>query len=175
MFIYIHLSIILKESNSINQNNKNKMQQFQAKELKIFMLMSKKRWIHALSYEGILLLIMTSVLSYMFEMPVELTGSLGLAMAIISVFWNMLYNNLFEKLEGYLKLQRSIWVRILHAIGFEGGLLFMSVPLIAYSLNLGFLNALLLDISITLCILVYTFIFQWCFDVIERKYSLGQT
>ncbi|WP_374254052.1 chlorhexidine efflux PACE transporter AceI [Acinetobacter brisouii] len=139
------------------------------------MLMSKKRWIHALSYEGVLLLIMTSVLSYMFEMPVELTGSLGLAMAIISVFWNMLYNNLFEKLEGYLKLKRSIWVRILHAIGFEGGLLFMSVPLIAYSLNLGFLNALLLDISITLCILVYTFIFQWCFDVIERKYSLGQT
>ncbi|MHA3048594.1 chlorhexidine efflux PACE transporter AceI [Acinetobacter sp. ANC 4641] len=139
------------------------------------MLMSKKRWIHALSYEGILLLIMTLALSYMFEMPVELTGSLGLAIAIISVCWNMVYNNLFEKLEGHLKLQRGIWVRILHAIGFEGGLLFISVPLIAYGLNLSFLNALLLDMSITLCILVYTFIFQWCFDAIERKYSLSET
>lgn len=137
------------------------------------MLMSKKRWIHAISYEAILLLMMSIALSYLLQMPMELTGSLGLAMAIISVFWNMIYNNLFEKLECYLRIKRGIAVRILHAIGFEGGLLFISVPLIAYSLNLSFWNALLLDISITLCILVYTFIFQWCFDFIERKYCLG--
>lgn len=134
--------------------------------------MSKRRWIHALSYEGILLLIMTLALSYVFEIPMELTGSLGLIMAIISVFWNMIYNNLFEKFEHYLKLQRGIWVRVLHAIGFEGGLLLISVPLIAYILKLTFWNALLLDMSITLCILIYTFIFQWCFDAIERKYTL---
>lgn len=137
------------------------------------MLMSKKRWVHAISYEAILLLMMSIALSYLLQMPMELTGSLGLAMAIISVFWNMIYNNLFEKLEYYLHLKRGIAVRVLHAIGFEGGLLFISVPLIAYSLNLSFWNALLLDISITLCILVYTFIFQWCFDFIERKYCLG--
>lgn len=136
------------------------------------MLMSKKRWVHALSYEGILLFIMTFALSYMFEMPVELTGSFGLAMAIISVFWNMLYNNLFEKMEHFLNLERGVRIRILHAVGFEGGLLFISVPLIVYSLNLSFLDALLLDVSITLCILVYTFIFQCCYDAIEKRYCL---
>ena len=112
------------------------------------MLMSKKRWVHAISYEAILLLMMSIALSYLLQMPMELTGSLGLAMAIISVFWNMIYNNLFEKLECYLHLKRGIAVRVLHAIGFEGGLLFISVPLIAYSLNLIFWNALLLDIRV---------------------------
>ncbi|EXA77127.1 hypothetical protein J519_2621 [Acinetobacter baumannii 1294217] len=28
----------------------------------------------------------------------------------------------------------------------------------------------ILDIGLTLCILVYTFIFQWCYDHIEDKF-----
>ncbi len=40
------------------------------------MLISKRRWVHALSYEVILLVIIALALSYVFEMPMQVTGGL---------------------------------------------------------------------------------------------------
>ena len=59
------------------------------------MLISKRRIVHALSYEIILLVIIAIALSFIFNMPMEVTGSLGIAMAITSVFWNMIFNHFF--------------------------------------------------------------------------------
>ena len=134
------------------------------------MLISKRRIIHALSYEIILLVIIAIALSFIFEVPLEVTGGLGVAMAVTSVIWNMIFNHYFEKLEKKRKFKRSIGVRILHAIGFEGGLMLVTIPMVAYAMNMSLWEAILLDLSLTTCILVYTFIFQWCFDLIEARY-----
>ncbi|MBV6556115.1 chlorhexidine efflux PACE transporter AceI, partial [Acinetobacter baumannii] len=45
------------------------------------MLISKRRLIHAISYEGILLVIIAIALSFIFDMPMEVTGTLGVFMA----------------------------------------------------------------------------------------------
>lgn len=135
------------------------------------MLISKRRIIHALSYEVILLVIIAIALSYIFEMPMEVTGALGVVMAVTSVIWNMIFNHFFEKTEAKYQLKRTISVRIAHAIGFEGGLMLVTIPMVAYALKLGLWDAILLDLSLTLCILVYTFIFQWFYDVIENRIS----
>ncbi|NHB58593.1 chlorhexidine efflux PACE transporter AceI [Acinetobacter shaoyimingii] len=135
------------------------------------MLISKRRIIHALSYEIILLVIIAIALSYMFEMPMEVTGTLGIVMAVTSVIWNMIFNHFFEKAEAKYQFKRTIPVRIGHAIGFEGGLMLATIPMVAYALNLGIWEAVLLDLSLTLCILVYTFIFQWCYDGIEAHFT----
>jgi len=60
-------------------------------------------------------------------------------------------------------------VRICHAVGFEGGLMLATIPMVAYALNIGLGQAILLDLGMTLCILVYTFIFQWFYDRIEMR------
>ena len=133
------------------------------------MLISKRRWIHALSYEVILLVIIAIALSLIFEMPMEVTGALGLIMAITSVIWNMIFNHHFEKFEAKRKLTRTVAVRILHAIGFEGGLMLVTIPMVAYALEMTLWHAIVLDFSLTLCILVYTFIFQWAYDAIENR------
>ncbi len=135
------------------------------------MLISKRRIIHALSYEIILLVIIAIALSFMFEASMEVTGTLGLIMAFTSVIWNMVFNNMFEKYERKHKLKRTFKVRVVHAIGFEGGLMLATIPMIAYALKLSILNAIMLDLGLTLCILVYTFTFQWCYDQIEYKYK----
>ena len=49
------------------------------------MLLSKRRLIHALSYEIILLIIIAIALSFLFEIPMEVSGTLGVVMAITSV------------------------------------------------------------------------------------------
>ena len=72
------------------------------------MLMSKRRIIHALSYETILLLIIAIALSFIFEMPMEVTGSLGVAMAVTSVIWNMTFNHFFENNNSGLMLRSRL-------------------------------------------------------------------
>ncbi len=133
------------------------------------MLISKRRIVHALSYEIILLVIIALALSFIFEMPLEVTGVLGVFMAVTSVIWNMVFNHYFEKFEAKHQLKRTVRVRILHAIGFEGGLMLATIPMVAYAMNMSLWQAIVLDFSLTLCILVYTFIFQWCYDLIEAK------
>ena len=134
------------------------------------MLISKRRIIHALAYEIILLVIIAVALSLIFKMPMEVTGTLGVVMAVTSVIWNMIFNHHFEKFEKKRKLKRTVPVRIMHAIGFEGGLMLATIPMIMYAMQITLGQAILLDLSLTLCILVYTFIFQWCYDYIEVHY-----
>lgn len=134
------------------------------------MLISKRRLVHALSYEIILLVIIAVALSFIFDMPMEVTGGLGVAMAVTSVLWNMVFNHYFEKFEQKRQLKRTVKVRILHAIGFEGGLLLVTIPMVAYAMQMTIVQAIILDFSLTMCILVYTFIFQWCYDMLEAKF-----
>ena len=141
------------------------------KRVKVVVL-SKRRIVHALSYEIILLAIIAIALSLIFQVPMEVTGVLGVAMAVTSVIWNMIFNHFFEKFEQKRQLTRTIKVRILHAIGFEGGLMLVTIPMVAYAMNLSLWNAILLDLGMTSCILVYTFIFQWCYDAIEQRLGI---
>lgn len=138
------------------------------------MIFSKRRIIHAAAYEIILLILISIGLSSFFDLSVETAGSLGILMAIVAVIWNMVFNHYFEKLEKKRQWDRNIFVRILHAIGFEGGLIIFTVPMIAYMMDISLISALILDIGLTLCILVYTFIFQWCFDIVENKLGYAE-
>jgi uncharacterized membrane protein len=134
------------------------------------MLISKRRIIHALSYEMMLLVIIAVALSFIVEMPLHVTGRLGLAMTFTSVIWNMLFNHYFDHFETKYCLKRTIGMRILHAVGFEGGLMLVTIPMVAYALNMNFWPAVLLDLSLTLCVLVYTFMFQWVYDDLEQRW-----
>lgn len=137
------------------------------------MLITKRRMIHALSYEIILLVIIAILLGKIFDAPIEVTGLLGVIMAVTSVIWNMIFNTFFEKVERKYQFKRTIPIRILHAIGFEGGLMLATIPMIAYALNLSLLDAIMLDLALTTGILFYTFIFQWCYDLIEEKLGIN--
>lgn len=139
------------------------------------MLISKRRLVHALSYEIILLVIIALVLSFIFEMPLHVTGSLGVAMALTSVLWNMIFNHYFEKYEAKQKWVRTFKVRLMHAIGFEGGLMLATIPMVAYAMHIHLWKAVVLDFSMTMCILVYTFIFQWCYDMLEANFYPKKT
>ena len=47
------------------------------------MLISKRRIVHALSYEIIPLVIIAIALSFIFDMPMEVNGLLGIVMALM--------------------------------------------------------------------------------------------
>jgi uncharacterized membrane protein len=45
-----------------------------------------------------------------------------------------------------------------------------TIPIIAYLMKMTIIEAIILDFGLTMCILVYTFIFQWCYDMIEGRF-----
>ena len=51
-----------------------------------------------------------------------------------------------------------------YRIGFEGGLAFILVPVVAWWMGIGLVEALVLDLGLLVFFLVYTFVFNLAFD-----------
>ena len=76
-----------------------------------------------------------------------------------------MFNHAFERWESrQLVRGRSLARRVAHALMFEGGLVLMLVPLIAWWLDVGLWHALVMDLGLVLFFLAYTFTFTWAFD-----------
>jgi uncharacterized membrane protein len=56
--------------------------------------------------------------------------------------------------------------RLLHSLGFEGGLALMLVPLMAWWLDISWWQALVADLGLLLFFFFYAFAFQWVFDLL---------
>ena len=97
--------------------------------------------------------------------------ALLIGISLIAMIWTFIYNLLFDKFFTGEKLARPIWLRVLHIVGLEGGLLGFTLPLVMWVMNIGLWQAFMLDISLTLLILVYGFIFYWIYDLVAHKYS----
>ena len=97
--------------------------------------------------------------------------ALLIGISLIAMIWTFIYNLLFDKFFTGEKLARPLCLRVLHIVGFEGGLLGFTLPLVMWVMNIGLWQAFMLDISLTLLILVYGFMFYWIYDLVAHKYS----
>jgi uncharacterized membrane protein len=86
------------------------------------------------------------------------------------MLWNMLFNDLFDRAQRRLGFQRTLKARLCHAALFEVGLVVALVPLAAWWLSIGLLEALLLDIGLILFFLPYTVGFNWSYDVLRARW-----
>jgi uncharacterized membrane protein len=85
----------------------------------------------------------------------------------IAVVWNLTFNSFFERWEARQAVRgRSVLRRIAHAVGFEGGLVALLVPTIAWWFDMSLWRALVMDLGLMVFFLVYTFVFNWAFDAI---------
>lgn len=93
------------------------------------------------------------------------SGAISVVSSAIALVWNLVWNTVFERWESRQSVRgRSLGRRIAHALGMEGGLVFMLVPLFAWWFQVSLWEALVMDIGLLLFFLVYTFVFNWCFD-----------
>lgn len=125
----------------------------------------KRRVVYVGLYE--LVAIMLSALLLEWITGAGATHSVGIAVAAsaVAIGWNLIFNYGFERWEQRRGNQgRSIGIRLLHALGFEGGLVIFLVPIIALWLDVSLLEALLMDLGLLTFFLVYTFVFNWVFD-----------
>lgn len=125
----------------------------------------KRRVIYVSTYEIIGLGISSLGLALLSGTQLTDTGPLAFLITTITVSWNFIYNLIFEAWERRQTLrQRTVKRRIAHAIGFQLTVVVFLIPLIAWWMNISFLEAFLLDAAIIVIIPIYTFIFNWSFD-----------
>lgn len=123
---------------------------------------------HAISFEVIGLLLITPLGALAFGKPMADIGVVAFVSAAIATGWNYLFNLIFDhallRLRG--NVQKSLPVRILHAIAFEAGLLVILLPFIAWYLGISLLEAFLMDVSFAGFYLIYAFGFNWFYDIV---------
>lgn len=116
-------------------------------------------------YEGFAILFASIGLAALSGAGAGKSTALAAATSVIAVIWNLVFNTLFEAWESrQARRGRSLARRIAHALGFEGGLAAILVPLFAWWLDVSLWEALLFDAALLVFFLFYTFAFNWCFD-----------
>jgi uncharacterized membrane protein len=116
-------------------------------------------------YELTTIVIETIVFSVWFDQPAKSSGLLSIVISILGLGWNILFNSLFEHWEARQKdNRRTLKRRILHTIGFEGGLTALLVPTLAFWLKISLWEAFITDLALLVFFLFYSFIFQWLFE-----------
>lgn len=124
-----------------------------------------RKVVHATLFELAAVVIVGLGLSWLFNQDVNQTGGLAIATSLIAMAWNMAFNTGFEAWERrQADRRRTVRRRVAHAIGFEGGMVAMTLPLIAWWLNMSWWEALLTDLGLMAFFLVYAFAFNWVFD-----------
>lgn len=139
----------------------------------------RERLFHAVLYEVCAMALLVPLGSWLLDAGLGHVGVLALLMSSIAMSWNMLFNALFERLERRAGWQRTPLVRSLHAISFEGGLVFLCVPVAAWWMEISYWQAFMLDVGILLFFLPYTYLFNWCYDhartrLLARRPACGQ-
>ena len=128
---------------------------------------------HAVGFEVIALLVCTPIAAWLLDRALSHVGLLAILLSTTAMGWNVVYNFGFDRLWPVARVPRTLGVRALHALGFEGGLVLAGVPLAAWLLNISLVEAFLLDIGFFLFFLPYAFVYNWAYDSL-RELWLGR-
>ncbi len=125
----------------------------------------KRKVVQAILYETGAVLCVTPIIAWFFNEEMGSTLLLSVLLSTIALIWNMVFNALFEYWEARQKRrERTLWRRFIHAVGFEGGLIILFLPLVSGWLNISWGAALVTNAAFFLFFFVYAYAFQWAFD-----------
>jgi len=121
---------------------------------------------HALSFELIGILLATPLGALVFQLHAGDSAVIVIGSATVAMAWNYLYNLGFDHALGALgrSTEKTLPLRIVHAVLFEIGLLLMLMPLIALYLGISLWEALVMDLAFALFYMFYALAFNWAYD-----------
>ena len=124
-----------------------------------------RKVVQAVLYEAIAIAVLSPAIARVYDAGLAHAGALSLMLSASALLWNVLYNYLFECWEGrQASRARTLGRRLLHSAGFEGGLVLLLVPLVAWWLQISWWAALVTDLGLFVFFFFYALVFQWSFD-----------
>lgn len=130
----------------------------------------RERVFHAVTFEALAIATSAPIFAWLMNVSLATMGALALFLSTAAMLWNMVYNILFDRLQQRLLFERTLGVRVLHALGFEAGLVFITVPVAAAWLSVSLWMALKLEAGILLFFLPYTMLFNWTYDRLRHNW-----
>ena len=124
----------------------------------------KERFFHAFLFEILAIGLCAPIAAWAMGKSLFEMGVLTAVIAWIALVWNMIYNAAFDRLENRLGVTRNLRVRVVHAFGFELGLILIVIPLAAWWLQISLWQAFVLDIALVLFYLPYAFFYNLGYD-----------
>ncbi|MBH0029039.1 PACE efflux transporter [Pseudoalteromonas sp. SWN29] len=123
-----------------------------------------ERIFQALIFEMIALFIIVPASVYFGGFATGKMAIVGIGLSIFAMLWNYIYNIVFDKIAGHNRKDRSLLTRVTHACGFELGMVVITLPVLAWYLNITWLAAAALEAGFLVFILIYTYIFNVLYD-----------
>lgn len=130
----------------------------------------KERFYHAAGFEILAILLVSPLAAWIMAKPLFQMGTLAVLLSTAAMFWNMIYNSLFDSLCPSDKAERNWPLRILHALGFEGGFILFGLPIAAWMLDISLLQAFMLEVAFFIFFLPYTIGYNWLYDWLREKW-----
>lgn len=125
----------------------------------------QRKIVYVTSFEILAILSSSALLKLLSQTPMLAAGITAVASSAIAMLWNLVYNTAFEAWEARQSRRgRSFLRRACHVLGFEAGLVTMLVPLFAWTLGVGWVEALFLNAALILFFLAFGFLFNLAFD-----------
>lgn len=133
-----------------------------------------ERIFHAVGFEALALLICAPTAAWLMDKPIFEMGVLSILLSTTAMVWNVVYNSVFDYCWPQSRVKRGWPLRIAHALGFEGGFILFGLPIAAAWLQIGLLDALLLEVGFFLFFLPYTIVYNWVYDTLRQRILAGR-
>lgn len=125
---------------------------------------TRERIFHAVLFELLANIIIALFLAYVLQVSLLQSGMLSLISALTAMVWNFIFNKIFDGLQRRYAFERSLLLRVLHAVAFEIGLIVTLTPVAMLLLNLPLIDAFFVEIGLVLFFLPYTLAYNWLYD-----------
>jgi uncharacterized membrane protein len=126
---------------------------------------ARRKIVYAATFETLGTLLASLYLWLVSEASPASSLALSILTATIALSWSFIFNTIFEAWEARQPVRgRSLKRRTAHALMFEGGLVLISIPVMAWWLQVGYLEALVYEAGLIALFIVYTYLFTWGFD-----------
>jgi uncharacterized membrane protein len=117
----------------------------------------------------IALAICTPLASWILDKGLAQIGALGIVLSLAAMCVNYVFNLVFDL--ALVRLGRPVnvrpvWMRMLHATLFETSFIILTIPMVAWWLDMTLWAAFLTDVGFSLFFLIYAFVYNWAYDVI---------
>ena len=126
---------------------------------------ARRKIVYAVSFETLGTLVASVALTLMSDASAGSSLVLSALTATIALCWSFVFNTVFEAWEARQPVKgRSLRRRTVHALMFEGGLVLICIPVMAWWLQVGYLEALVYEAGLIALFIAYTYAFTWGFD-----------
>ena len=126
---------------------------------------TRRKIVYAVSFETLGTLVASVYLWLVSDADAGSSLALSVLTATIALSWSYVFNTIFEAWEARQPVKgRTLKRRTAHALLFEGGLVLICIPVMAWWLQVGYLEALVYEAGLIALFIAYSYAFTWGFD-----------